>query len=84
MIPTTSLAPESAQRPKKTSWLSSQGWEPSFIDEEEIVATMAAAMAVARVCSGQFKESRWEEEEKEDAGTRQWQCLRAVGRQRMT
>jgi hypothetical protein len=45
VIPTTSLAPESAQQPKKTSWLSLRGWAPSFVDEEEIVATMAAAMS---------------------------------------
>jgi hypothetical protein len=45
VIPATSLAPESAQRPKKTSWLSSRGWAPSFVDEEEIVATLAAAMS---------------------------------------
>ncbi len=52
MIPTTSLTPESVQRPKKTSWLSSRGWAPSFVDEEEIVATMAAAMS-----------SRWRRQE---------------------
>jgi hypothetical protein len=45
VIPTTSLTPESAQRPKKTSWLSLQGWAPLFIDEEEIVARMTAAMS---------------------------------------
>jgi hypothetical protein len=45
VIPTTSLASEGVQQPKKTSWLSSQGWAPSFVDEEEIVATMAAAMS---------------------------------------
>ncbi len=45
MIPTTSLTPESAQRPKKTSWLSSRGRAPSFVDEKEIVATMVAAMS---------------------------------------
>jgi hypothetical protein len=45
VIPTTSLVPESAQRLKKKSWLSLQGWVPSFVDEEEIVATMVAAMS---------------------------------------
>ncbi len=45
VIPTTSLAPESVQWPKKTSWLSLQGWAPLFVYEEEIVATMAAAMS---------------------------------------
>ena len=51
-FPTTSLAPESAQRQKKTSWLSLQEWAPLFIDEEEIVVTMAAAMS-----------SRWRRQE---------------------
>ncbi len=41
-------------------------------------------LAAARVGSGQFKESMWGEEEKEDAGMRQWQCLHTAGRQRMT
>ncbi len=45
MILTTSLVPEGAPRPLKTSWLSLQGWAPSFVGKEEIVATMAAAMS---------------------------------------
>jgi hypothetical protein len=45
VIPTTSLMPESAQWPKKTLWFHSRGWAPSFVDEEEIVATMVAAMS---------------------------------------
>jgi hypothetical protein len=41
-------------------------------------------LAAARVGSGQFEESGWGEEEEEDAGTRQWQCLRVAGRWRTT
>jgi hypothetical protein len=52
VIPTTSLMPEGAPWPLKTSWLSSQGWVPSFVGKEESVATMAAAMS-----------SRWRRQE---------------------
>ncbi len=45
MIPTTSLAPEGAPRPLKTSWLSLRGWGPLFVGNEKIVATMVAAMS---------------------------------------
>ncbi len=52
VISTISLMPESVQWPKKTSWLSSQRWVPSFVDDEEIVVTIAAAMS-----------SRWRRQE---------------------
>jgi hypothetical protein len=76
LIPSSSLMPESVQQPKKTLWLSLQRWVSLFVDEDEIVATMAAAMSTRwrrQECGGQFKESGWGEEENNDTGTRQWQ-----------
>jgi hypothetical protein len=35
VIPTTSLTPEGVPQPLKTSWLSLQGWAPSFVGKEE-------------------------------------------------
>jgi hypothetical protein len=59
VIPTTSLVPEGSPRPLKTSWLSLQGWAPSFVGKEEIVATMAAAMS-----------SRWRQQEGAEDGSK--------------
>jgi len=81
MIPTMFLEPEDAPRPWQTPWLSSQGWTLLFFGEEEVVASMVAAMSLrwlhARAGSGWFGESGRGEEE--DAAMRQWRCCHVVG-----
>ena len=66
-IPTMFLKPEEAPRPWQTPWLSSRGWTPLFIGEEEVVATMVEAMSSlwrhARAGSARLRESGRGEEE---------------------
>jgi len=56
VIPTMFLEPEEAPQPWQMPWLSSRGWTPLFVGEEEAVATMMAAMSSrwrhARASSG--------------------------------
>ena len=78
--------PEEAPQPWQTPWLSLRGWTPSFVGEEEAVATMVVGMSLcwrhARAGSGQLGEIRKGEEE--DAVLRRWQSCHVVGRRRTT
>jgi hypothetical protein len=44
-IPTMSLAPEEAPWLWQMPWLSLQGWVPSFIGKEKVVATMVVVIS---------------------------------------
>jgi len=82
------IEPEEAPRPWQTPWLSSRGWMPLFVGEEEVVVKMVAVISSrwrhARAGSERLRESGSGEEKDAAMTTRHWRCCHVVGGRRTT